>query len=148
MTVMNVPNPVTKDITIQHRREIDTLVVRWHGESDTQKLKDTYEYLLEFAADNNLYKWLLDSRRRDETNPELSMWLKDTMLEKVLPVMHHSVRMAYLISPRRWNELRERKLVMPEFFEGYTKRLDHYECISETFVYESDAYEWLDILVK
>ena len=134
---------MANEVTVQCRRDISTLVVRWQRECDTESLKIAYEYLLRVAGENQLRKWLLDTRKRNEPNPELNLWLKDVMLGKVLPTLGHSVRIAYLISPSRAAKMKISESANPV---QIAKWLGSFTCQSKTFMCESDAYDWLNIL--
>lgn len=140
---MILENKMRSNATIQHRHDIDTLVVRWHCESSTDELKAVYERLLTTAAIHRTCKWLLDLRQRNDSNPVLALWLRDVFLPQVLPSICSSVRIAYLVSPLKMVELNK--------YDGLTilngavvNSLGVNTCITKAFINESDVYDWLN----
>lgn len=143
---MNLEKLITDDVTFQCRSDISTLIVRWQRECDLKSLKLTYGQLLETAEENKMHKWLLDTRHRNKPNLELNLWLRDVFLAKVLPTLGHSVRIAYLITPSRAAKVKETERIDPAKIGTITKWFSYFDCIVDTFMTESDAYEWLNVL--
>lgn len=125
------------DATLQYRPEIGSIVVRWSNDSTTPALAQVYSELLEVAKDKSCYHWLLDVRRRDAINEELTAWVKEEFLPTVCNEVQASVKMAYLVSPRKARKLADRESLVAERTHVY------HVCQTSIFDTEFQAAEWL-----
>ncbi|GAB3243754.1 hypothetical protein GCM10027346_40850 [Hymenobacter seoulensis] len=60
--------------SISYRPDLDILIVRWHQDASLAVLQEDYLATLATAQQYHCAKWLLDVRRREGTDPELSAW--------------------------------------------------------------------------
>ncbi|SMB84788.1 hypothetical protein SAMN00120144_3855 [Hymenobacter roseosalivarius DSM 11622] len=64
--------------TSAYRPDLEILIVRWHQDAALPVLQADYQTMLEVAAEHNCARWLLDVRRREDTDPQLSAWASAT----------------------------------------------------------------------
>ncbi|QIL76672.1 hypothetical protein [Hymenobacter sp. HDW8] len=64
--------------TIAYRPDLGILIVRWHQDASLSVLQADYQTMLDVAIENNCAQWLLDVRRRENTDPQLSAWASAT----------------------------------------------------------------------
>ncbi|MBC6988666.1 hypothetical protein [Hymenobacter sp. BT491] len=69
---MPLPDPATR--TIVYRPDLGILIVRWNQDAELAVLQADYHAMLAAAEQHNCARWLLDVRRREGTDPELSAW--------------------------------------------------------------------------
>ncbi len=130
---------VLPDASLQYRPDIGAIVVRWSGESSNSALTAVYNELLQRAKDNKCYRWLLDSRRRNQLDKDNINWLETVFLPSICPELKSNVRMAYLVSPVRMEAIQQ----MPQ--RNRTIYHEDYSCQIEVFDYEEAAYQWLGV---
>lgn len=138
-------NKTTISFSVQYRHDIETLVVRWRRECTTEEVKLAYEELLVVAIKHKVYRWLLDVRRRDDSNPALSLWLQSGFFARILPNIGGSVRIAYLVLPRKLVEVAERNDLL-KMDGSLLSSFGDKTCNSKAFVHESEVYNWLNEL--
>jgi len=128
------------DATLQHRPELDAIVVRWSNESSEASMVQVYAELLDKAKLKNCYKWLLDVRRRDKVEESFTNWFYKIFLEEICAQeVHTTLKISFLVSPTR-------ALVIKELnWQPYLKHYDSHSCYVSAFVNEADAYQWLGI---
>jgi hypothetical protein len=73
---MSLPEPTTR--TISYRPDLNILVVRWHQDAELAVLQADYQAMLTVATEYHCGRWLLDVRRRENTDPQLSEWASTT----------------------------------------------------------------------
>ncbi|MGY2133093.1 hypothetical protein ACW9KT_12750 [Hymenobacter sp. HD11105] len=69
---MSSPEPTTRTIT--YRPDLKILIVRWHQDADPEVLQADYHAMLAAAQEHSCSRWLIDVRRREGNNPEISAW--------------------------------------------------------------------------
>lgn len=69
---------LTTTRTIAYRPDLGILIVRWHQDATLPVLQADYQTMLEVAVEHNCARWLLDVRRRENTDPLLSAWASST----------------------------------------------------------------------
>lgn len=64
--------------TITYRPDLRIMIVRWFQDASLSVLQADYHAMLAVAEESNCARWLLDVRRREGANPELSAWASAT----------------------------------------------------------------------
>ena len=64
--------------TIIYRPDLRIMIVRWFQDAPPPVLQADYHAMLAVAEENSCARWLLDVRRREGTDPQLSAWASAT----------------------------------------------------------------------
>jgi hypothetical protein len=76
--MLNTTALSTTTRTIAYRPDLGILIVRWHQDAGLSVLQADYQAMLEAAIEHSCARWLLDVRRREDTDPRLSEWASTT----------------------------------------------------------------------
>ncbi|WP_139925199.1 hypothetical protein [Hymenobacter sp. DG01] len=124
-------------IEVTYRSDLDVLLIRWMRKVTLEEMCQGYLYLLEVAAHHRCRHWLLDARRRFNTDREGAQW----MINSFLPTLHARLGgrtyLAYLLVPVIMRDAEADAAFPPaSFFLGKPY-------LSERFIDERAAIEWL-----
>lgn len=93
---------------LHHRPDLGILTARWLGESELGQLRAEYRATQELAVAHGTCRLLLDIRRRDTPNAAATQWFSEVWLPALKAALAPApVRLAYLISPLRTQQLRD-----------------------------------------
>ncbi|GAB3293049.1 STAS/SEC14 domain-containing protein [Hymenobacter tenuis] len=70
----------TAPLTIAFRADLHVLIVRWLREVSTPELQQGYQAVLAAAQEHHVSHWLVDSRRRNQSNASMVEWLDQEFL--------------------------------------------------------------------
>ncbi|RPD49966.1 hypothetical protein DNI29_04005 [Hymenobacter sediminis] len=88
--------------TITSRPDLGILVARWNADAPPAQLRADYQAVLATAKQNQLGRWLLDVRRRNNLDPEIGQWTTHEFYpEAATKLAPTPLRMAILCSPAR-----------------------------------------------
>ncbi|TGE26750.1 hypothetical protein [Hymenobacter metallicola] len=133
---MTLPAP-PDFLTISFRPDLNILVVRWQRLISLAEMQQGYLHLLEHAAYHNCRHWLLDGRRRFNTDREGAQWMVSTFLPLLHPRLGQRTYLAYLLAPVTLREQdADAAFPPPAYF------LDK-PFLGERFVEEGEAISWL-----
>ncbi|MBX0291737.1 hypothetical protein K3G63_14900 [Hymenobacter sp. HSC-4F20] len=124
-------------IEVAYRTDLDVLLIRWMRKVELEEMCRGYFYLLEVAAHHQCRYWLLDARRRFNTDREGAQWMVATFLPQLRARLGGRAYLAYLLAPVTLRDA-EADAAFPaaSFFQDkpYT---------AERFVDERLAIQWL-----
>lgn len=124
-------------IEIAYRADLDVLLIRWMRKVTLAEMCQGYLHVLEVAAAHRCRQWLLDARRRFNTDREGAQWMISTFLPTLHTRLGGRTYLAYLLAPVLLRDAEADAAFPPaRFFEG--KPFD-----SERFIEESEAIAWL-----
>lgn len=125
-------------LDILNRPDLPAIVARWQREITPQELQAGYHSILAAADACGCWRWLLDLRRREElATPDVNRWVEEVFLPQLHGRYAQPVRIAFLISPRRAQQLADAPGA-----EAPTKPIVHAHQ-QTTFIDEAAAYTWL-----
>lgn len=87
--------------TLTPRPDLGILVVRWADDAPLEQLQQQYAAMRAAATEHNLWRWLLDVRRRDQLNPEFGHWSTHIFFPEVARQAPQPLRIAVHCSPVR-----------------------------------------------
>jgi len=125
-------------LDILNRPDLPAIVARWQREITPPELQAGYQSILAAADACACWRWLLDLRRREElATPDVNRWVTEVFLPQLEGRYALPVRIAFLISPRRAQQLADTAGA-----EAPTKVTFHTHQ-QATFIDEAAAYAWL-----
>ncbi|TGD81318.1 hypothetical protein [Hymenobacter wooponensis] len=127
-------------VTITPRPDLGILVARWADDAPRQQLKEHFSALLTAAQHHNLWRWLLDVRRRDSLDPEFGQWTTHTFFPEAAQVATAPLRIAVHCSPARLT-VYEASASQREYITYGTSPERPYQL--QLFIEEGPAMEWL-----
>ncbi|NVO84441.1 hypothetical protein [Hymenobacter terrestris] len=77
----------TSALSITFRSDLDLLIVRWLRDVKQSELQEGYAQVLQAAIQHQAAYWLVDSRRRFKSNPEMVDWLAHEYLPDLSPAL-------------------------------------------------------------
>ncbi|GAA3938766.1 hypothetical protein [Hymenobacter algoricola] len=133
-----MPETYTLDfLQLEYRADLQVVVGRWMRQASLAELQQGYQALLEVAAPAGCRGWLLDARRRNNTDPGIQRWLISGFLDGAAARLGGRVRLAYLLPPPQLRDLAADGAFPPAAFFA-DKPYD-----ATRFVDERQAVEWL-----
>lgn len=86
-------------LNISYRPDLEVLVVRWMRPVTLPEVQAGYHLLLEAAITHQCQQWLLDVRRRFNTDREGARWMITEFLPAVGARLGGRTYLAYLLAP-------------------------------------------------
>ncbi|TGD77847.1 hypothetical protein [Hymenobacter wooponensis] len=124
-------------LTISYRPDLDVLVGRWMRQVTLDEMRQGYELLLEEAAQHHCRQWLIDVRRRFNTDREGAQWMVTEFLPRLQPRLGGYTHLAYLLAPIIMRDA-EADAAFPT-----ANALAGKPFMGERFTDEREAIEWL-----
>lgn len=125
-------------LTISYRPDLKMMVVRWMRVITLAEMCQGYELLLQAAIEHQCRQWLLDVRRRNNTDREGAQWMQHYFLPRMARELGGYVALAYLLPPIHLRDSAADGAFPPaSYFEGKSFS-------SDRFIDERMALEWLD----
>lgn len=122
---------------VVYRADLDILFGRWMRLVSVAEMYAGYAYLLDQAAEYNCGHWLLDARRRINTDKEGAQWMTGTFLPGAVARLGGHLRLAYLLGPVMLrNQEADAAFPPASFFVGKA-------FTAERFIEEGEAIAWL-----
>ncbi|AYA37875.1 hypothetical protein D3Y59_12975 [Hymenobacter oligotrophus] len=132
-------SPTTRSfLDLAYRPDLHLVVGRWLRQASLPELQQGYLDMLELAAAHQCPYWLLDARRRIDTDKEVMHWMLDRFTPQ-LPLRLSGQRsyLAYLVAPLHLRDAASGENFPPaHFFEDKP-------FMAERFTDEADAVAWL-----
>ncbi|QJX46095.1 hypothetical protein HMJ29_03720 [Hymenobacter taeanensis] len=91
----------TESFTLTPRPDLGILVARWAENAPYPQLQRDFSALLATAQEHNVWRWLLDVRRRDQLAPELGHWTTHLFFPEAAQLASGLLRIAVHCSPAR-----------------------------------------------
>ncbi|WP_400193051.1 hypothetical protein [Hymenobacter sp. B81] len=126
----------TEVLQIEYRADLLVLVGRWMRQPTEQELHAGYEQLLAAALAQGCRLWLIDARRRSDSNKGHSAWMVQHFFPR-LAQLNSEVSLAYLFMPHHLREIEQDPQVPPLSFFG------HLPYKVQRFTEEQAAMAWL-----
>ncbi|SHI39977.1 hypothetical protein SAMN02745146_0766 [Hymenobacter daecheongensis DSM 21074] len=124
-------------LDVAYRADLRVVVGRWMRQATLEELKQGYQRLLEVAFEPACRGWLLDTRRRLNTDPAAQRWLTEGFMDTAAARLGGRVYMAYLLPPAQLRDTTaDSAFPPPQFFANKP-----YE--AARFTDERQAVEWL-----
>jgi hypothetical protein len=127
-------------LSITPRPDLGILVVRWADDAPRAQLQEHYAILLATAQEHNIWRWLLDVRRRDHLDPEFGRWTTHVFYPKAATLATAPLCMAVHCSPARL-AVYESDAVQREYITYGTSKERPYQL--HLFIEEGPAMQWL-----
>jgi hypothetical protein len=125
-------------LQVTYRPDLEILLVRWMRQVSLEEMKQGYLYLLDVAVEHKCRQWLLDARRRFNTDRDGARWMIDSFLPSLHARLGGRTYLAYLLVPVIMRDVEADAAFPPaSFFEGKP-------FIGERFIDERAAVEWLE----
>ncbi|KAA9333129.1 hypothetical protein F0P96_09110 [Hymenobacter busanensis] len=70
-------------LQLTYRPDLDVLVSRWMRQPTAEELQAGYEELLNAAARHQCHTWLIDARRRADSNKDRTPWMVEYFFPKL-----------------------------------------------------------------
>jgi hypothetical protein len=86
-------------LTISYRPDLEVLVGRWMRQVSFTEMCEGYHRLLEAAVAHQCRQWLIDVRRRFNTDREGAHWMVTEFLPTLQPNLGGRTHLAYLLAP-------------------------------------------------
>ena len=133
-----MPNTYAFDfLDLVYRPDLDIVVGRWMRQATLAELQQGYQAILEMATSPGCRGWLLDARRRLNTDPNAQRWLINGFMDDAATRLGGRVYLAYLLPPAQLRDTTaDGAFPPPQFFAGKP-----YE--AARFMDERQAVEWL-----
>ncbi|TGE09452.1 hypothetical protein [Hymenobacter fodinae] len=124
-------------LSIAYRPDLDVLVARWLRQVTLPEMQQGYELLLEEAAQHRCRQWLIDVRRRFNTDREGAHWMLTDFLPRLQPRLGGYTHLAYLLAPVILRDAAaDAAFPTANAFAGKP-------FMGERFIDEREAIEWL-----
>ncbi|SNC76695.1 hypothetical protein SAMN06265337_3516 [Hymenobacter gelipurpurascens] len=94
-----MPDPAPDYLTITYRPDLDVLVGRWMRPVTLPEMQAGYDLMLEAAVEHKCQYWLLDVRRRINTDGQGAHWMMTEFLPAVGVRLGGRTYLAYLLAP-------------------------------------------------
>ncbi|MCB2378593.1 hypothetical protein LGH70_13415 [Hymenobacter sp. BT635] len=133
---MTLPTP-PDFLTVTYRPDLQVLVVRWQRLITVDEMQQGYRLLLEYAAEYGCRRWLLDGRRRFNTDREGAQWMVSTFLPQLQLRLGGRTYLAYLLAPVTLRD-QDADAAFPPAAYFLDKPF-----VGERFVEEKEALSWL-----
>lgn len=125
-------------LTLSYRPDLEVLVVRWMRVISLAEMQQGYELLLQAATHHGCRQWLLDARRRNNTDREGAVWMVQDFLPRLHGQLGGRTALAYLLPPVQLRDAQADGAFPPaSFFDGKP-------FIAERFTEERQALDWLE----
>jgi hypothetical protein len=123
---------------ISYRADLDLLVGRWQRAVTEGELYASYPALLETALARHCRYWLLDARRRLNTEVAITPWLLNDFVPRLGQHLGGRVYLAYLVAPLQLTDAVPAAQQIPPlvYFEGRA-------ALMQRFTDEAAALAWL-----
>ncbi|MCC2545644.1 hypothetical protein LJY25_04245 [Hymenobacter sp. BT175] len=124
-------------LELSHRPDLGVMFVRWMRPVTSQELQQGYLKLLEESAAVQCRAWLLDARRRRNTDGASQRWMLTELLPMAVTRLGGRVYLAFLLAPVHLRDAASDDVFPPaEFFidKPYA---------AERFTDEGPALAWL-----
>lgn len=134
---MLMPLPAPDYLDVTYRADLDVLLARWMRRVTLEEMQQGYLYLLEKAEAHRCRYWLLDARRRSNTDREGAGWMVNTFLPGLHSRLGGRTYLAYLLVPAIMRDVEADAAFPPaSFFAGKP-------FLGERFIDEREAIAWL-----
>lgn len=124
-------------LALSHRPDLEVLVARWMRVITLAEMQYGYELLLQAATQHCCRQWLIDARRRNNTDREGAVW----MVQEFLPRLHGQLggrtALAYLLPPPHLRDQQADAAFPPTSF------FDDKPFVADRFTDERTALDWL-----
>jgi hypothetical protein len=127
-------------VTITPRPDLGILVARWADDAPRPQLQGHLSAVLAAAQQHNLWRWLLDVRRRDSLDPEFGHWTTHIFYPEAAQLATMPLRIAVHCSPARL-AVYESSNSQREYITYGTSHERPYQL--QLFIEEGPAMEWL-----
>jgi hypothetical protein len=94
-----MPSNPPEYLSITYRPDLAILVGRWMRQVTLEEMRHGYEVLLEEATQHRCRQWLIDVRRRFNTDREGAYWMVTEFLPRLQPLLGGYTHLAYLLAP-------------------------------------------------
>ncbi|SDX55123.1 hypothetical protein [Hymenobacter psychrophilus] len=89
----------TPTLSITFRSDLNLLIARWLRDVSKSELQQGYTEVLQAAIRHQAGNWLIDSRRRSQSNAEMVDWLAQEYLPELSPALNNRpVHLACLVA--------------------------------------------------
>lgn len=132
---MSLPSP--DFLLLNYRSDLDLLTLRWMRLVTLEEMRQGYELMLEMAAAHGCRQWLVDVRRRTNTNREGAAWMLGDFVPRVQQRLGGRPALAYLLAPVSLRDVAADAAFPPLSY------FDDKPYVAERFIEEGPAVEWL-----
>lgn len=138
--LFTMPVPVSDFVTIHYRPDLQVLTARWLRPVVLDEMCEAYEAMLATAKPHNCRHWLIDARRRHNTDREGAGWMLGNFLPRVQQQLGGRPALAYLLAPMHLRDpLADAAFPALSYF-------DDKPFVGRQFIEEGAAVEWLQHL--
>jgi hypothetical protein len=124
-------------LAVSYRADLQVLVARWMRVISVEEMRQGYELLLAAAVQHNCRHWLIDARRRNNTDREGAIWMVQSFLPRLHGQLGGRTALAYLLPPVQLRDTQADAAFPPaSYFEGQP-------FVADRFTDERLALEWL-----
>lgn len=124
-------------LALSHRPDLEVLVGRWMRVISLAEMCHGYELLLQAATQYRCRQWLIDARRRNNTDQQGAVWMVQDFLPRLHGQLGGRTALAYLLPPVHLRDPQADAAFPPaSFFEGKP-------FVAERFTEERMALNWL-----
>ncbi|MDU0370627.1 hypothetical protein ACFPAF_09510 [Hymenobacter endophyticus] len=132
-----MPLPIPDYLDVAYRADLDVLLARWMRRVTLDEMQQGYRYLLEKAEVHTCRYWLLDARRRSNTDREGAGWMINTFLPGLHTRLGGRTYLAYLLVPIIMRDVEADAAFPPASFFADKP------FVGERFIDEREAIAWL-----
>lgn len=133
-----MPTAIPDFLQVTYRPDLNILLVRWMRQVSLEEMQQGYLYLLDVAVEHQCRQWLLDARRRFNTDRAGARWMVDSFLPSLYAHLGGRTYLAYLLVPVIMRDVEaDAAFPPPSYFEDKP-------FIGERFIDERAAVEWLE----
>jgi hypothetical protein len=124
-------------LALAYRPDLQVLVARWMRVISLAEMQQGYELLLQAAAQHGCRQWLIDARRRNNTDREGAVWMVQEFLPRLQAQLGGRTALAYLLPPVHLRDAQADAAFPPaSFFDGKP-------FVADRFTDERTALDWL-----
>lgn len=124
-------------LILSYRPDLEVLVARWMRVISLAEMQRGYEQMLQTAAQYGCHQWLIDARRRNNTDREGAVWMVQDFLPRLQGQLGGRTALAYLLAPVHLRDPQADAAFPPaHFFDGKP-------FVADRFIDERTALDWL-----
>ncbi|MCB2407384.1 hypothetical protein [Hymenobacter lucidus] len=127
----------TDALDITYRPDTCLLIARWMRPITMVEMHTTYEAVLAAAGRAGCRYWLLDIRRRNNSDEETARWVTDEFMPQAATQLHGTVYVSVLLSPSYLYEVGTRPVLAALPVDTHRPYRIQY------FTDEREANDWL-----
>lgn len=135
-----VPPAYAEYLSLSYRPDLRMVVLRWLRDASLPEVQLGHQAALHLAQQHGAAHWFVDVRRRVAVHSSHTRWIIDDFLPQAATLLPAPLRIGYLMSPSRQNNITERTDLQEVMHRLQLPTLPY---SLRAFLDESSAMAWL-----